>query len=782
MKFLTSRGATKNAPVFILWALLLIPIAVLVSVPTSISGQAFLGIFAVGVVAILKPFARHLVPRFLLLAMSTAIVLRYWLWRLTETVPEPSFSLSFLVAALLLLVETYSILVFLLNAFVSADPTMRPFPPQVAPDKLPTVDILVPSYNEPIEMLSITLSAAKNMIYPSEKRTVVLCDDGGTDQRCNSSDLELAARARQRRHDLQQLCRDLGVKYSTRARNENAKAGNMSAALEDLNGDLVVVFDADHVPSRDFLARTVGYFMDDAKLFLVQTPHFFINPDPIERNLRISRKCPPENEMFYSQIHRGLDRWGGAFFCGSAAVLRRAALDSVGGFAGETITEDAETALEIHSAGWKSVYLNRAMIAGLQPETFASFIQQRGRWAAGMMQMLMLKNPLFRKGLRMPQRLCYINSMSFWLFPLIRLTYLYVPLVYLFFGIEIFVATFPEVMAYMLSYLAISFMVQSALFSKYRWPLISEIYEIAQAPYLAGAVLRTVLSPRSAKFNVTAKDETLAEDYISPIHWPLTFQWLAMLAGVIALIVRWNLYPGDRPVLGVVGGWAVFNFVLVSIAYRAVAEQQQRRSSPRVNMNVPGRMWLAEGPKAEPRAEQPIYITDASTTGARLLFQPSGHSGPDLKGSKVYFQPKFAESPHLEAPVLARVMSVQTTQKGTLLGLLFEAGQPQRVQEAVAFLIFGDSENWYRVRTSTQSGKGIIMGFLYIGSLFVRGLPPLIRDLARWPGRKVAMESAPQVARKPAHLLAFGVDLDAHEREERKRALAAEPQVEERAS
>ena len=199
MKFFAARGATRNAPVFILWCLLLIPITVLISVPTSISGQAFLGVVAVVAVAVLKPFASHLVPRFLLLATATVIILRYWLWRVIETIPEPSISVAFLVAMILLLVETYSILVFLLNAFISADPTVRPFPPQVPPEKLPTVDILVPSYNEPVEMLSVTLAAAKNMIYPSDKRTVVLCDDGGTDQRCNSTDPELAERARKRR-------------------------------------------------------------------------------------------------------------------------------------------------------------------------------------------------------------------------------------------------------------------------------------------------------------------------------------------------------------------------------------------------------------------------------------------------------------------------------------------------------------------------------------------------------------------------------------------------------
>ncbi|WP_099826996.1 UDP-forming cellulose synthase catalytic subunit [Oceaniglobus indicus] len=774
MKAFAKKNRTGNFPILLLWTLIAIPIGVLITVPTSTAGQAFLGIVAVAIIALLKPFAHLIVPRFALLAVATLLVMRYWVWRITETIPDISQPLSFAVAMLLLAVETYSILVFLLNAFIVADPTERPFPAQVSPEDLPTVDILIPSYNEPVEMLSVTLAAARNMIYPRSKRTVVLCDDGGTDQRCNSSDPELAAKSRQRRAELQALCAELGVKYSTRARNEHAKAGNMSAALEDLNGDLVVVFDADHVPSRDFLARTVGYFNQDPKLFLVQTPHFFINPDPIQRNLQLSPKCPPENEMFYSFVHRGLDRWGGAFFCGSAAVLRRRALDSVGGFAGETITEDAETALEIHAAGWKSLYLDRAMIAGLQPETFASFIEQRGRWATGMMQMLLIKNPLFRRGLRLPQRLCYLNSMSFWLFPLIRLTYLLVPLVYLFFGIEIFVATFPEVMAYMMCYLAAAFMVQNALYTRTRWPLISEIYEVAQAPYLAKAVFKTVISPRSAKFNVTAKDETLAEDYISPIHWPLTIMWLAMLAGLIAFVIRWIAFPGDHSVLSVVGGWAIFNFILVSLAYRAVAEKQQRRASPRVDVETPATLWLA----GDDSDTLPVQLLDASTSGVRILLGRDVGSiqSSKLEGQLICFQPDFPEAPQLEVPVSARIVSVQSTAEGQILGLLLEADQNMKAREAVAYLIFGDSEAWRRTRAASQGRKGMLAGFGYTLYLFATGLPALLRDLAREPARRAALDILPPADEKPAHLLAFGVDLEAEARARRaaRQALAEE--------
>ncbi|MGO8655082.1 glycosyltransferase, partial [Rhizobium ruizarguesonis] len=143
----------------------------------------------------------------------------------------------------------------------------------------------------------------------------------GTLQKRNSGKLLEAQAAAARHIELKQLCDDLDVHYLTRDRNEHAKAGNLNNGMKHSTGELIAVFDADHAPARDFLLETVGYFEDDPKLFLVQTPHFFINPDPLERNLRTFDKMPSENEMFYGIIQRGLDKWNAAFFCGSAAVL-----------------------------------------------------------------------------------------------------------------------------------------------------------------------------------------------------------------------------------------------------------------------------------------------------------------------------------------------------------------------------------------------------------------------------------------------------------------------------
>ncbi len=769
MRFIIATRKLKFSEVclVLVWLALAGALATLSNIPTSTAVQGALGLFAVLVIALLKPFTiDNIAARFVLLSVASAIVMRYWAWRVTETLPSIETPVSFAMAVSLLIVETYAICVFFISSFITADPVTRTLPPKVAADDLPTVDILVPSYNEPTEMLAVTLSAAKNIHYPPYKRTVVLCDDGGTDQRCNSEDPEIARKSRERRAELQNLCLELGVVYSTRPRNEHAKAGNMSAALEKLNGDLVVVFDADHVPSRDFLARTVGYFVEDPKLFLVQTPHFFLNPDPVERNIGLRPDCPPENEMFYHLGHRGLDRWGGAFFCGSASVLRRAALDDVGGFAGDTITEDAETALEIHSCGWKSLYVDHAMIAGLQPETFVSFIQQRGRWAAGMMQLLMLKNPLRRKGMSLTQRLCYLNSMTFWLFPLVRMVFILAPLAYLFFGLQIFVATISEVMVYMGTYIATVFLVQNALYARVRWPLMSEIYETAQAPYLSGVVIKTLFKPRGAKFNVTAKDEVLEEDYISPMYRPLLVLWAIAGLGVVAVVIRWVLFPGDHTILKVVGGWAVFNFIILSASLRAIAERQQRRGVPRVQMNVPAAAAIGRDGNLSYTA---AVVQDSSTSGARIKIIPSPDTDQAelasiVPGYVLYFIPEFPESPHLENAVRVQVKNLERVKGELILGVRYDLDQPIQTRETIAHLIFGNSANWETIRASKSGRMGLLKGLGYVVMLAFSSVWHTMRGLMAEPARRRAAEDRARRGEidsaKPAHLLAFGEAFD----------------------
>jgi len=159
------------------------------------------------------------------------------------------------------------------------------------------------------------------------------------------------------------------------------------------------LFDSDHVPNRAFLQLTLGWFLIDPKLALLQTPHHFYSPDPFERNLQGGDSIPNEGLLFYGLIQDGNDLWNAAFFCGSCAVMRRSAVESIGGFATETVTEDAHTALRLHRAGWDSAYLKLPLAAGLATERLAIHVGQRMRWARGMTQIFRVDNPFMGRGL-----------------------------------------------------------------------------------------------------------------------------------------------------------------------------------------------------------------------------------------------------------------------------------------------------------------------------------------------------------------------------------------------
>ena len=470
----------------------------LLTQPVSVQAQLVLSTTIIATLIFLWNFTAGALSRQLFLALASFVVIRYMYWRVTFTLPSASDPIGLGFGLILLSAELYCVVILGISLIVNVDPVKRKPLSRRDDAELPNVDVFIPTYNEDEYILATTMAAAISMDYPSDKLKVWLLDDGGTDQKCNDKDPIKAESARTRRASLQALCAQMGGHYLTRAKNEHAKAGNMNSALAHVKGDIVVVFDADHAPFRSFLQETIGLFLDDPKLFLVQTPHVFLNPDPIEKNLKTFHKMPSENEMFYSLTQRGLDKWDASFFCGSAALLRRAALKETAGFSGVTITEDCETAFELHAHGWSSVFVDKPLIAGLQPETFSSFIGQRVRWCQGMLQIMLLKNPLFKKGLKPIQKLGYLSSMSFWFFPFPRLVFMLAPLVYILLDVKIFVSNVDEAIAYTLTYMIVNVMVQNYLFGAVRWPWVSELYEYCQGVFLSKAIVSVVMNPRKA--------------------------------------------------------------------------------------------------------------------------------------------------------------------------------------------------------------------------------------------------------------------------------------------
>jgi len=610
--------------------------------------------------------------------------LRYVYWRTTETLPPIEQIEDFIPGMLLYLAEMYNVLMLGLSIFIVAMP-LPPRPSRNDPSEdLHNVDVFIPTYNEDAKLLANTLAAAKAMDYPPEKLHVWLLDDGGTIQKRASSNVAAAEDAVMRHHELQELCAVLGVTYLTSERNEHAKAGNLNNGLAHSKAELVAVFDADHAPARDFLRETVGYFREDPKLFLVQTPHFFINPDPVERNLQTFQVMPSENEMFYGIIQRGLDKWNAAFFCGSAAVLSREALEQTSGFSGLSITEDCETALALHSAGWNSIYVDKPLIAGLQPATFASFIGQRSRWAQGMMQILRFRFPLFKRGLTLPQRLCYMSSTLFWLFPFTRATFLFAPLFYLFFDLQIFIASGGDFLAYTLSYLIVNLMMQNYLYGYFRWPWISELYEYVQTVHLLPAVVSVILNPRKPTFKVTAKDESITVARLSEISRPffVIFAVLLIATGFAAYRIYTEPYKADITL--VVAGWNVLNLILAGCALGVVAERRERASSRRVKVQR----------RCEVFIEDQWYtgsIEDVSVGGAKVNVNAK-HIRALTKGKKslLRFQPHGRMGVET-LPIIIR--GIDPVGDMTVIGCQYDPASPAD-HRWIADLIFANSDQW----------------------------------------------------------------------------------------
>ena len=686
------------------WFVLAGAIIGLTTWPISSQAQFTLGFVVLAVMTVIRKLKLSGIWRTTFLALGITLIMRYVYWRTTATLPPVHDIMNFGAGFLLYLAEMYCVMMFFISMFVIADPVERKAPPAVPEDRLPTVDVYIPTYNEPSDLLAATVAAATQMDYPKDKLNIYLLDDGGTDQKCNQADPEKAAEAIARRSELQSLCLDLGISYITRARNEHAKAGNMNNALAQTTGEIIVVFDADHAPARQFLRETVGYFSQDRRLFLVQTPHFFINPDPVEKNLQTFEHMPSENEMFYGTIQKGLDKWNGAFFCGSAALISRRALESVGGFSGLSITEDCETALDLHKRGWNSIYVDKPMIAGLQPESLVNFIGQRSRWCRGMVQILVLKNPLFASNISLKQRICYISSMFYWLFPIPRMIFLISPFLYIFFNMQIFQANAQDFFAYVTFYMLAHMTIQNYLHGSTRWPWVSEAYEYVQSIYLVKGIWGVLLNPRKPTFNVTAKGLTLDNDHLSELAWPYFVSFGLILFSLVVALTRFFSQSEFNELLLIVGGWSFYNLIIAGVALGIVAERRERRKTPRLEIKRRGEL-IAEGMVV------PVTVVDASIGGMRI--QPTASCLPEeFQRGTVCDLRIIPERPDfITDPVPCKIMNISNDGHGVSYGLKFEDLKPHHYR-GVADAMYSDMQVFENFRKSRRSGKGITMGTL----------------------------------------------------------------------
>lgn len=563
-----------------------------VVVPLSSWEQAEVSLALLGF-AMLSSLSRPMRP--LIVFLSCFASVRYLYWRVsstlsTDTAPDAVMSIMLLGA------EFYGLLVLFLGYFQTIELAHRNPAPL---ERWPSVDVFVPTYNESMEIVRRTLIGALAIDYP--RKQVFVLDDG-------------------RRPEIERMARELGCFYLTRPNNAHAKAGNLNSALARTYGELIAIFDADHVPVRSFLRKTAGFF-EDKRLALVQTAQHFFNPDPYERNLGLTGRIPAEQTFFYHVVQPGNDFWNSAFFCGSGAVLRRSAIETIGGFKTDTVTEDAHTALELHSRGWSSAYLPLPLSAGLATESLAAHVTQRMRWARGMAQVLRIDCPLFKRGLSLPQRLNYFNAMLHFFFGIPRLVMIAAPLSYLLFGIHPFRADVLSVFAYILPHIGLSTIANSLISENFRHSFWAAVYEVSVAPYTAGVTLLALLSPRLGKFNVTDKGTNVesARFDFETSRGTLVLLGLSVAALMVAFPARLLLFDRGSSTAAelnatlVNAAWVLANLATLVAAASVAYEQPQQRRSPRVLRNftctlrTDGEFWSAS-------------TLDISENGVRLAF------------------------------------------------------------------------------------------------------------------------------------------------------------------
>lgn len=631
-----------------------------------------------------------------LVMLSVITSLRYMYWRITDTIGFHNVMDAFFGYGLLL-AEIYALTVMLLSYFQTAWPLRRkPTPLPVDRSLWPTVDVYIPTYNEPLDVVRQSVLAAQSLDWPADKLRVYVLDDG-------------------RRQEFREFSEQAGVGYLTRPDNKHAKAGNINAALTRTDGEFIAVFDCDHVTVRSFLQICMGWFLKDKRLALLQTPHVFFSPDPFERNLGTFRNVPNEGELFYGVIQDGNDLWNATFFCGSCAVMRRSSLDAVGGVAVESVTEDALTALKMNRLGFNTAYLAVPQAAGLATENLSRHIGQRTRWARGMAQIICTNNPLLGKGLKIGQRLCYLSAMLHFFFGLPRVVFLTAPLAYLFFHANVFQASAIMVAAYALPHIVLSNLTGSRIQGRFRHSFWNEVYESVLAWYIMRPALVTLISPKTALFNVTAKGGIIRESYFD---WTLARSYVVLLGlnlagfivGVISLVTG---YGGVDARLTIVLNliWTVYNIVMTSASVAVAGEVRQLRNTPRVAISLAAMLLLPDGRTVACRT------SDYSQGGLGLVLPP-GVLVPNGMPLSVSL---FRNDEEAMFPALV------TFSRGDRLGISFQSLTLEQERD-LAQMTFGRADTWAST-WGNNAPDSLWVALRQISSIGVRGFSLLLRQL-----------------------------------------------------
>ena len=502
--------------------------------------------------------------RILLIIVNTSISLIYIIWRIT-VIPTNSGLISFILGVTLYLAELLGLIAFFNFQYLFAKKyklelkTLKDF----SINNIPSVDVLICTYNEPLSLLEKTIAASTNMNYPHDKLKIYVCDDG-------------------KRDTLKLLCDKYKVNYITREDNEGAKAGNINNALKQITGDLFAVLDADMIPREEFLKKTVGYFSDENMAF-VQTPQVYYNQDMYQYNL--AKKIPNEQDFFMRDIQEARASRNAVLHVGTNAVFRKKYVEEIGGYPTCSITEDMAVGMFLQEKGYGSTLVNEELVLGLSANTFTELVKQRDRWCRGNLQVLKHFNPLFSKGLSFGQKIAYFDGSVYWFSNLQKMTFIICPLVYLLTSTLIIDANMEKLLTIYIPFMAGQYFIFNAFSPKTRSVKWDHYYNIAMAPHLTLSIIKEMLC-LNIKFNVTSKEIVLdKKNFQFKIVFPhIVLAIISIIAWFIStkLVLENNMHLGAYLINMV---WSILNFVGTLISIKVAYQKPIFRISERVLIN-----------------------------------------------------------------------------------------------------------------------------------------------------------------------------------------------------
>lgn len=501
---------------------------------------------------------------FILLTVTSVI---YILWRLFFTLPI-GYGLVSLIAGIALfaaeLISNLEALIHMRCISRSRDISMPDVPEALFPD----VDILIATHSEEAELLLKTVNGCRHMEYPDPAKVhIYLCDD--------TNRPEIAA-----------LAKKMKVGYFGLSENKYAKAGNLNNALGKTSSPLVATFDADMIPRREFLLKTVPYFFlpkmieedgrwrmrtedeidEDYKIGFIQTPQSFYNPDLFQFNFFAEANIPNEQDYFFRDVNLGRNASNSAIYAGSNTVISREALEEVGGIRTGTITEDFATGIDIQSKGYTTYAIDTVLAAGLAPNDFTSLLKQRQRWGRGCVQTVRSLK-FWTSKLPLLSKLSYLSCLFYWWTFIRRFIYILAPILYTLFDVLVVRCSLIELLCLWLpSYLIYNHTLK-ILSGKRRNQRWSNIVDTIICPYMIVPILLETIGLRQRKFNVTRKEKVTARSSQFRYAIPHIILLAATIPGTVMCVYDMIVYRSLGSI--VVLFWLAMNgyFLLMSVLF-----------------------------------------------------------------------------------------------------------------------------------------------------------------------------------------------------------------------